>query len=443
LCGVAAALVAIPCGVVVVESMRREEVLAVEELVMHENAELFYFPEVTALSRFASPVLAQGRVEASTRDERFGVSVSGACQVRRVTEYCANELVTVEECPPLSGKCKQTQAEETAWRTERGLSAKVRESFHHSALAYESTRSVAATAIVEGNGVTARLDESLLYRLEGDWKHVDFAFEEQEGRTWLSTLFGDRRGSLVTDAQPTLLSWRDVAPAFRKHGFSYVGAGYFYRSADEETRRLMASSFEAWTSRDRETLDGVGAGCDPGDVRIHFEALAPEELSVMAVVTAREEEGPTFDLGDSEDIRGIVKSGILNPDTLLRDKAPPITLKLALARTALLAWAFPAAAILAALVGVDLSGPISRLLMAAALACALLALAWTRAYGLDRAWRDVGLALTLASSLFCFSLTVARPAKSPPGCRAVLALLAKWTGLDPARARAYCHSAAA
>lgn len=475
-------LVGIPIAVAIIERVHRNHVLIVEQMVMSENAELFYFSPITENSRYSSPVLSQGEVRAAAHDDAFGLVLNGACRARRVTEYCQWHEVEEQHCE----KCqRQNEWGETetydcrcdttptikyrkGWSADPVVSDSFEDKEHHvnpigslnKLAALESQVIVAdEVAIIpdSDHNVYARLDSSLLERLHAKWKRVDWSYQAKERdihsskdsvwRIWktkvLNFLLRARRHRYshkhhVITAK-AIEHWHKRSSAFTHDGFSYVGHGYFYRSSSSEQRYAIQKKFEAFISSksdadlmDRDSLKQLFSDCELGDVRLRYEVQAPKFLSVMAVVTVKDPDGNGVDLGDSAEIQALVHAGIRDPEQILKNEAAPQDSTLILGRVALYAWALATASLLAAFFGLDLaSRPAALTAVAGSITALFLAAAWTHSYGLERSWRDIGSALTIAVALSSLGFASTKPAKSPSGVFNVWIVVASWACLHP------------
>lgn len=479
---VAIVLIATPIGVAMIERLHRNHVLLVEQMVMSENAELFYFSPITENSRYSAPVLSQGEVRSAVQDDAFGLVINGACRARRVTEYCQWREVEERHCEKCQRQNEWGETEEYDCRCDTSPTFKYRKGWSADPIAPESfevkehqmnpSGSVSDVADLKSqvivadevavipnsdHNVYARLDSSLLERLHAKWKRVDFSFQAKERdiqpskesvwkvwQTKVLNFFLRARRHRYSHKHHVLTAkaierWQKRSSAFTNKGFSYVGHGYFYRSSSPEQQSSLQKKFEAFISSksdadlmDRTNLKRLFSDCELGDVRLRYEVQAPKFLSVMAVVTVKDPDGNGVDLGDSEEIQALVHAGIRDAEQILRNEAAPQDSTLILGRVALYAWALATASLLAAFFGLDLaSRPVALTVVAGSITALFLAAAWTHAYGLERSWRDIGSALTVAVALSSLGFANTKPAKSPSGVFNVWIMLASWAYLHP------------
>lgn len=268
-------------------------------------------------------------IDASSSDLDFGVSLKGALQIRRNTEYCQwteSSITRRDE----NNRTYTDYSYLKTWRSHRINSLVFDQpAAHHNPQRdpYHSQTfpSRDAVADVQGTGKVA-LDPSLLSKTYSPWRYVDWTLGAVPKQSWFSQWWpwpDTTRYESIARLEDTHMS-----QAGRSHNFVYVGqGGYFFSPYESTNFKTMVNYFLQYLegSLFDWQLGDLMPGCTAGDIRVRYSVQDPSEISVLGGLSAGKAAAAEHHIALHRTPKGhevgILHDGLQTPEVMMSTEA--------------------------------------------------------------------------------------------------------------------------
>lgn len=268
--------------------------------------------------------LQSSNVSTRALDDAFGVTLQGALQLRRHTEYCQWEESSHEG----RDENNQTYTEYSyikTWRSYRINSFVFDQPAAHHNPQRDPLPSATFTAesaeVFLNDGSQAVVSTAILERTYAPWRSVDWTLGAVPRKSWFSSLWKDTtRYESISALDNTPSSF-----AARRHGFVYVGQGGYFFSAYETSLSQAAMKY-FFQYLEGSLLDwqlgDLMPSCTAGDIRVWYGVQDPQEVSVVGRTTATRDGSrriDTYQTAKGHEV-GMLHAGYKTSESMMSDE---------------------------------------------------------------------------------------------------------------------------